>query len=176
MLGPPPSQIFPYPVRMRRKKISPTMYGNMLLMSYSNDPHSMLKGKSRKCVKHQKMETIEQFSQWNESDITIGEPQTSYLENSWDKSNLESLKTNYIRNLHMLWKYLYHLFRKAKKSSTTGDPYSFMLPDNFCSLTWREFMSWGLEDSNQSTYLTPSNGHRGYTQKESRHKSNRNAY
>ena len=44
MLGPPPSQIFPYLVRMRRKK-RPAMYGNMLLMSYSNCPHSILKGK-----------------------------------------------------------------------------------------------------------------------------------
>ena len=42
------------------------------------------------------METMEQFFQWYQSDITIGEPQTSYLENSWDKSSLEFLKTNSI--------------------------------------------------------------------------------
>ena len=35
----------------------------------------------RKWVKHQDMENIEQCFQWNESDITIGEPQTSFLEN-----------------------------------------------------------------------------------------------
>ena len=35
-------------------------------------------------------------------------------------------------------------------------------------------MSWRLEDSNQSTYPKPSNGHRGYTQKDSRHESNQN--
>ena len=119
---------------------------------------------------------MEQIYQWNENDITTGEPHTSYQENSWDKSNLEFLRTNSIRNLHMLWKYLHHLVSKAKESSTPGDPYSFMLPDQFCSLTWREFMSWRLEDSNQSTCLTPSNGHRRYTQKNSRHKSNQNAY
>ena len=32
-----------YPVRMRKKKSSPTIYGNMPLMSYSNCPHSMPK-------------------------------------------------------------------------------------------------------------------------------------
>ena len=119
---------------------------------------------------------MEQFYQWNESDITIGEPHTSYLENSWDKSNLEFLKTISIRNLHMLWKYLHHLIRKANESSTPGDPFSFMLPDQFCNLTWRDFMSWRLEDSNQSTSSIPSNGYRGYTQQDSRHESNQNAY
>ena len=45
-------------------------------------------GKSlRKWVKHQDMENMEQFFQWNENWITIGEPHTSYLENSWDKGN-----------------------------------------------------------------------------------------
>ena len=54
-------------------------------------------GKSlRKWVKYQDMETMEQFYQWNENDITIGEPHSSYLENSWDKSNLEFLKANSI--------------------------------------------------------------------------------
>ena len=33
-----------------------------------------------------------------------------------------------------------------------------------------------LEDSNQSTSSIPRNGHRGYTQQESRHESNQNAY
>ena len=119
---------------------------------------------------------MEQFYQWNEIDITIGEPHTSYLENSWDKSKLEFLKTNSIRNLHMPWKYFHHLPRKAKESSTTGDPYSFILPQQFCSLTWTEFMSWRLEDSTQSTCSIPSNGHRGCTQQDSSHNSNQNAY
>ena len=46
-------------------------------------------GKSlRKWVIYQDMETMEQFYQLNENDIRVGEPHTSYLENSWDKSNL----------------------------------------------------------------------------------------
>ena len=94
---------------------------------------------------------MEQIYQSNENDTIIGEPHASYHENSWDKSNLEFLRTNSIRNLHMLWKYLHHLVREAKESSTLRDPYSFMLPDQFCNLTWREFMSWRLEDFNQST-------------------------
>ena len=55
--------------------------------------------------------------------MTVGEPHTSYLENSWDKSNLEFLKNNSIRNLHMLRKYPHHLVRKAKESSITEDPF-----------------------------------------------------
>ena len=62
--------------------------------------------------------SVEYSFQSNESDITIGEPQTSCLENSWDKSNFEFLNTNSIWNLHMLWKYLHHLVRK--ESSATG--------------------------------------------------------
>ena len=119
---------------------------------------------------------MEQFYQWNENDITIGELHTSYLENSWDRSNLEFLNTNSIMNLHMLWKYLHHSGRKAKESSTPGDPFSFMLPDQFCNLTWREFMSWSLEDSNQSASSIPSNGNRQHTPQDSRHELNHNAY
>ena len=37
-------------------------------------------------------------------------------------------------------------------------------------------MPWRLEDSNPSTCPIPSNGHRGYTQQDSRHKSNENVY
>ena len=53
----------------------------------------------RKWVQHQNMEDMESFSQWNENWRTIGEPHTSYLENSWDKGNLEFLKTNAIQSL-----------------------------------------------------------------------------
>ena len=106
------------------------------------------------------MDTREQVFQWNENDITIGEPHTSYLENSWEKSYLDFLKTNSIRNLHMLWKYLHHLVRKTKASSTTEAPFSFMSPEHFCNLTQREFMSWRLEECNQSVSPILSNGYR----------------
>ena len=59
----------------------------------------------------------------------------------------------------MLWKYLHHLVREAKESSTPGTPYCIMLQDQFCSLTWKEFMAWRLEDSNQSTSSTSNTGH-----------------
>ena len=68
----------------------------------------------------------------------------------------------------MLWKYLHHLVREAKESSTPGDPYSFMLQDQFCNLTRREFMSWRLEDSYQSRNAPPSHGYQGSTKQESR--------
>ena len=76
------------------------------------------------------MENIEQVFQFNERNITIGEPQTSFLETPWDKTSVEFLKINSIRNLTMLWKYLHHLVNKAKESSTPGDPYSVMLLDS----------------------------------------------
>ena len=37
-------------------------------------------------------------------------------------------------------------------------------------------MSWRLEDSNQSTCPIPGNGCKGYTQQDSRHESNQNAF
>ena len=119
---------------------------------------------------------MEQFFQWDENEISIGEPHTSFQENSWDNSNLEFLKTNSIQNLHMLWKYLHHLVREAKESSIPGNPYSILLPDQFCNLTWKEVMTWRLNDSKQNTNPRSSTGHRGYTQKDSRYKSNQNAY
>ena len=45
-------------------------------------------GKSlRKWVKHQSMDDIEHFYQWDEKYLVIGELSTSYFENSWDKGN-----------------------------------------------------------------------------------------
>ena len=119
---------------------------------------------------------MEKFFLWNENEITIGEPHTSFQENSWDKSNLQFLKTDSIQNLCMLWKYLHHLVREAKESSISGNPYSIMLPDQFCNLTSKEFMTCRLDDSNQGTSSASSTGHRGYTNQDSRYESNQNAY
>ena len=75
-------------------------------------------GKSLKLlVKFQSMDNMEQIYLWDEHDIIIGEPHISYIENSWDKNNLEVFKTNSIKNLQKLWKYLHHLVNKAKESS-----------------------------------------------------------
>ena len=76
----------------------------------------------------------------------------------------------------MLWKYLHHLVGEAKESSTSGNPYSITLPDQFCNLTWKEFIAWRLDDSNQDTSSASSTRHRGYTRQDSRYKSNQNAY
>ena len=84
---------------------------------------------------------MESFYQWNENWITIGEPHTSYLENSWDKGNLEFLKTNAIQSLYMPWKYLHHLVKEAEESSNHENKFSILLSDQFCILTWKEFMS-----------------------------------
>ena len=89
------------------------------------------------------------FYKWDEKYLSIGELSTSYLENSWDKGNPEFLKASSIKNLHMLWKYLHHLVREAQESSIPWNPFSSLFPDHFCNLTWKEFMTWRLEDANQ---------------------------
>ena len=68
------------------------------------------------------MENMETFYEWDEQDIRIGALQTSYTENSWDQNTSEFLKTNSIKNLHMLWKYLHHLVNKALETSTHENP------------------------------------------------------
>ena len=83
--------------------------------------------------------------------MAIEELFTSYFENSWEKGNSEFLKTNPIKNLHMLWKYLHHLVRETQESSIPGNPFTILLSDQFCILTWKEFMTWRLQDSNQNT-------------------------
>ena len=99
------------------------------------------------------------FYQWGEKYLAIGELSTSYLENSWDKGNPEFLKTNPIMNLHVLWKYLHHLVGESQESSITRNPFSILLPDQFCNLTWKEFMTWRLEDSNKNTSSVSSTGY-----------------
>ena len=91
---------------------------------------------------------MEHFYQWDEKYLAIGELSTSYLENSLDKGSPKFLKTNPIKNLHMLWKYLYHLVREAQESSIPGNPFSNLLSDQFCNLTWREFMEEDSDDKN----------------------------
>ena len=71
-----------------------------------------------------------QFYQWDEKYQVVGELSTSNLENSWDKGNPEFLKTNPIRNLQMLWKYLHHLVRETQESSIPGNPFSILLFQN----------------------------------------------
>ena len=56
----------------------------------------------RKWVKQQNIDDMEQVYQWDENYLAIGGLSTSYFENSWDKGNPEFLKTNPIKNLHML--------------------------------------------------------------------------
>ena len=88
-----------------------------------------------KWVKHQTMDDMEQFYQWEEKYLAIGELSTSYFENCWDQGNPEFLKTNPIKKLHMLWKYLHHLAREAQESSIPGNPFSVLPSDQFCNFT-----------------------------------------
>ena len=116
---------------------------------------------------------MNQFYQW---DVAIGEFSTPYFENSWDKSNPEFLNTNPIKNLHMLWKYLHHLVREAQESSIPGNKFSILLSDQFCNLTWKEFMTWRLQDSNQNTSSVSNSGYTGHPKQDCRYKSDQNAY
>ena len=76
----------------------------------------------------------------------------------------------------MLWKCLHHLVREAQESSIPGNPFSILFPDQFCNLTWKEFMTWRLEESNQNTSSVSSTGYQGQTKQDSRYQSNQNAY
>ena len=130
----------------------------------------------RKWAKHQNMDDMEQLYQWDEKYLAVGELTTSY-ENSWDKCNPEFLKTNPIKNLHMLWKYLHHhLVREAQESSIPGNPFSSLLLYQFCNITWKEFMMWRLQDSNQNTSSISNIGYRGKHKQNSRYESNQNDY
>ena len=95
---------------------------------------------------------------------------------SWDKGNPEFLKTNPIKNLHMLWKYLHHLVRDDQESSIPGNPFSILLLEQFCNLTWKEVMAWRLQDSNQNTSSVSNTGYRGQSKQDSKYESNQNAY
>ena len=124
----PPFLIFQYPVKMKKKKSNPTMFGNMPLISYLNSLHFILMGKaSENGSKIKTWMTWNHFFQWDEKCIAMGELSTSYLENSWDKVNPEFLKTNSIKNLHMLRKYLQHLVREVQESSIPGNQFSILL-------------------------------------------------
>ena len=106
------------------------------------------------------MDDMGQFYQLDEKYLMIGELSTSYSENSWDKGNPEFLKTNPIKNLYKLWKYLHHLVREAQELSIPRNPFSVLLPEQFCNLTLKEFISWRLQDSNQNTSSVSNTGYR----------------
>ena len=102
MLGHLPFLTFHYPVKMRKKKPNPMMFRNMLLIPYFKLSPLHPEGKGlRKWVQYQDIETMEKIFQWNENEITLGEPHASCQENSRDKSNLEFLKTNSIQYVHI---------------------------------------------------------------------------
>ena len=84
---------------------------------------------------------MEPVYQWDEKYLAIGELSTSYFESSLDKGNPELLKTNPIKNLHMLWKYLHNLVQEAQESSIPRNPFSILLSDQVCNLTWKEFIA-----------------------------------
>ena len=177
MLEHPPLLIFQFPVKLNMKKSNPTMFGNMPLISYLNFLHFTLMGKASEYGSN-----IKTWMMWNNftngmrNIWQFGELSSPYFENSWDKGNPELLKTNLIKKLHMLWNYLHHLVREVQESSIPGNPFSILLSDQFCNLTWKEFMTWRLQDSNQNTSLISNTGYQGQPKQESRHKSTQTAY
>ena len=76
----------------------------------------------------------------------------------------------------MLWKNLHDLVGEVQESPSPGNPFSILFPDQFCNLTWKEIMTWRLEDSNQNTSSPSSTGYQGQTKQESSYESNQNAY
>ena len=68
----------------------------------------------------------------------------------------------------MLWKYLHHLVRETQESFIPGNPFSILLAEHF-NLTWKEFMTWRLQDSNQNTSSVSNTGYRGQSKQDSRY-------
>ena len=59
----------------------------------------------------------------------------------------------------MLWKYIHHLVIEAQYVS--GEAFSILLPENFCKITWKEFMTWRLNNSTLSHSNKSPVGYRG---------------
>ena len=116
---------------MKKKRSVPTIWEYAIDTLFKLSPLHPGGKSLRKWVKHQNMDDMEMFYQRDEKYISIGELSTSYPENSWDEGNPEFLKTNSIKNLHMLWKYLHHLVREAQESPIPGNPFSILFPDQF---------------------------------------------
>ena len=43
----------------------------------------------------------------------------------------------------------------------SGNAFSILLPENFCEITWKEFMSWQLNNSTLSHSTMSPAGYRG---------------
>ena len=99
--------------------------------------------------------------------MAVGEVFTSYLEVLWDKNSLENLETNPTRNLLMSWKYIHHLVMDTQVSSVSGDEFSILLPETSCKITWKEFMTWKLNNSIMSHSYISNAGHRGQPKQDS---------
>ena len=84
-----------------------------------------------------------------------------------DKNSLEYLVTNLTWNLLMSWKYIHYIVMDAQVSSVSGDELSILLPENICMITWKEFMTWRLNDSTMSHRYVSNAGHRGHPKQDS---------
>ena len=59
----------------------------------------------------------------------------------------------------MLWKYIHHLVMESQTDSR--DALSILLPENSCKITWKEFMTWRLNNSTLSYGIMSPVGYRG---------------
>ena len=67
----------------------------------------------------------------------------------------------------MSWKYIHYIVMHAQVSSVSGDELSILLPENICMITWKEFMTWRLNDSTMSHSYVSNAGHRGQPKQDS---------
>ena len=72
---------------------------------------------------------MEQFFQWDERQLAVGELSTSYIEIPNDKHSLKYLKTNPTRNLLLLGKYTHQLVMETQ--SVPGMHISFSFQGTF---------------------------------------------
>ena len=108
---------------------------------------------------------MEQVFEWDERQLAVVQLSTYYLKNPRDKHSSEYLKTNPTRNLIILLKYIHHIFMEALP--LPGDAFSILLPENFCKITWKDFMAWRLNNCKENQGHTFPSGYKGHTKPDS---------
>ncbi len=71
-------------------------------------------------LKYQRMNDMEEFFFWKETDFTLNSPYTEFLSVPGDRDSIDFLRNNSVIQLHMLWKYLHHIAYDQGLSSNSN--------------------------------------------------------
>ena len=108
----------------------------------------------RDWVTYHSLTSLEDFLMWELDTLQYDAITVCFP--SWDTTQpntLVSLKPNSIRDLIMLRKYIHHLVQDSHLSVSSDATDHALEPDNFLHTTFRQFMSWKL---NEITTSSPS--------------------